>query len=216
MAGSVHNDRISARQNDENCFKKKRTLPIVQPEGARWRSSAFALKMNLEVNVNERRIDRAIDSRRDMKAWALLLGLVLVAMLGCIPEGGGPGPGGGFSSVSGTVFDQSFSMYSGVAESTGGGYLITLTDSASYGCTSTPSGDYLRVIFEAGQVGTASASGNVTFSSVEANLDVSEGATAGSVSITEIDETFGTISGDLTASNASSSVSGTFTVDICP
>jgi|AP45_3_1055517.scaffolds.fasta_scaffold27795_2 hypothetical protein len=171
--------------------------------------------MNLEVTVNERMIQRPVDSQRHIRTWALLLGLVLIAMLGCIPPEGSA-PTGGFSSVSGTVFDQSFSMYSGVAESTGAGYLITLTDSSSYGCTSTPSGDYLRVIFEAGQVGTTSAAGNVTFSSVEANLDVSEGATAGSVSIDEIDETFGTISGDLTASNDTSSVSGSFTVDICP
>ena len=43
--------------------------------------------MNLEVTVNERMIQRPVDSQRHIRTWALLLGLVLIAMLGFIRAG---------------------------------------------------------------------------------------------------------------------------------
>ena len=139
--------------------------------------------------------------------------VALIVSLGCIE--GGPGAGG-FSNVSGTVLGESFQMYGGVAESTGRGYAITITDSAGYDCFSTPSSRYLQVTWGSSGVGSTSASGNVTFSSVEGNLSPSDPATSGQVTIDAIDMDLGVISGSISAAGSDSQISGSFEVEICP
>lgn len=134
----------------------------------------------------------------------------LVVLFGCIPTEGGGGGG-----VSGTVMGQPFDMYGGVAEPAGSGYLITLTDSSLYDCVSTPEGDYLQIVWEVSDEGSYSAVGNVTFSSVEGNFVPSESASSGSVSVSSIDLAASTITGSINASGPESSVTGTFTVEIC-
>ena len=155
--------------------------------------------------------------RASKKTWTYGLSAlcVVVAMLGCVPENNGGGGFGGFSSVSGTVQDQPFFMYSGVAERVGQGFFITLTDSSSFGCVSTPSGNYLKIVVNAAGEGSFNASGSVTFGSVEDNLEDSDAATSGSGTISSIDEVAKTISGNLSAQGSASDVSGNFSVDIC-
>lgn len=138
---------------------------------------------------------------------------MIVLALGCIEGGTGAG---GFSSVSGTIQGESFQMYSGVAESNGSGYAITITDSSGYGCVSTPSSRYLQVTWGADSEGSTSAAGNVTFSSVDMNISPSVPATSGSVTIDSIDPAAGTITGSISAQGNDSEVSGNFEVEICP
>ncbi len=136
---------------------------------------------------------------------------VLALMLGCI-EGGT----GGFYNVDGEVMGESFQMYGGVAEATGSGYWITITDSSSYDCVSTPSSNYLQVTWETAGVGSTAAAGNVTFSRVEGNISPSDPAVSGEVVIDSVDVTNGFIAGSITAQGSSSDVSGSFEIEICP
>ena len=145
------------------------------------------------------------------------LGPGLIA-LGCAWLLGGcvPLEGGSSTSVSGTVLGQRFSAFSGVAEAQGASYLITLTDSSLYTCDSTPSGDYLQVVWEVEEAGTYDAAGNVSFSSVEGAVAPTEAATDGTVTVSSLDEAAGRIQGSLEAQGPDSQVSGSFDVEICP
>lgn len=145
-----------------------------------------------------------------------ILGLGVIAALGCLEEGALGQGGLGGSNVSGMVLGDDFQMYGGVAESNGSGYFITLTDSSQYSCTSTPVGRYLQVSWEASSAGTTSASGNVTFSRVEGNVSPTIGASSGTVTITDIDLSLGQISGSISAMGGESDVSGSFQIEICP
>ena len=146
-------------------------------------------------------------------SWiVILLCFVTSLCAACIPLDGGT------TSVQGDVLGEEFSGFSGVAEEVGQGrYIITLTNSSFYTCTSTPSGSYLQVTWEVSDgIGSYPASGNVTFTRLEGSVAPSEPATSGSVTVADIDEVGGSISGSIVASSTSSSVSGDFDVEICP
>lgn len=123
-----------------------------------------------------------------------------------------------FGSVSGEVMGQPFQFSSGVADADGrGNYLITLSDDYGFDCFSSPSGNYLSIVIaNVDGPGTYSASRYVTFNSYENNINYSDSAFSGSVTIDEIDTEFDyTISGSISASSTDSNVSGSFTVEIC-
>lgn len=161
-----------------------------------------------------KRGERPVGIRDDDRMMYVALGaLALIFGLGCPEATGG---GGGFSNVNGTIMGESFQMYGGVAEAVGGGYAITLTDSSGYDCYSTPNSKYLQVSWEAGGVGSSSAAGNVTFSSVEGNVSPAEGAVSGTVTLDQIDTVNNLLSGSISARGSESEVSGSFEVEICP
>lgn len=122
------------------------------------------------------------------------------------------------TSISGTVYGESFSAVSSTAEvSSDGTYFLTFSDDASYSCTSTPPGNYLTVVV--GQVtaaGTLSAAGNVSFNLVEDGTTFTESASAGSVTIDRLDAEFDqVIEGSISAVGPSSDVAGSFSTTIC-
>ncbi|RDV37787.1 hypothetical protein DV096_11760 [Bradymonadaceae bacterium TMQ3] len=122
------------------------------------------------------------------------------------------------TSISGTVYGESFSALSSTAEvSSDGTYFLTFSDKASYSCTSTPPGNYLTVVV--GQVttaGTLSAAGNVSFNLVEDGTTFTESASAGSVTIDRLDTDFDqVIEGSINAVGPSSDVAGRFSTPIC-
>ncbi len=137
--------------------------------------------------------------------------------LGCISDGGGSGFT--YTDVNGTVLDQRFTSFSGVAEQANGMYVVILTDTSGYTCTRSPIGDYLEVTWVANRMGTESAAGNVTFAFVEEFVDgfveTTEPASGGTFTITEIDEFNDTLSGEIDAFSGGSDVRGDFTVEIC-
>ena len=143
----------------------------------------------------------------------LLLGLAALAVSGCIPLDGSD------VAVTGTVNGQAFDAISGEASAAGGSYFITLADTAELSCSAVgPLPDtYLTV--DIGQIDSApqtfQASEVVGFNHFVGSVSTSEPATAGTVTIEDIDETTGTITGTIDATGPNSSVSGDFTVDIC-
>ncbi len=129
------------------------------------------------------------------------------------------GQNNGFGSVSGTVYNQSFSEISGAADKLGSTYTITLANTSEFSCSSqtpTPS-NYLLVdipnIEDMDQSQTFSASGAVFFNKVEEDVADSSGATSGTVTIESIDGF--TIAGSLSASGPDGDISGSFSVEIC-
>ena len=146
-----------------------------------------------------------------------LSAVVLALSVGCVPPAE--------TDVSGTVQGQDFSAVTGTAEGTSeSGYSITLADDHSFDCNSTPVGEYLTVaVGDILSEGTLDAEGNVSFNVVDAAMQNSESATAGTVTIDVIEEESGEgagearpmIEGSIEASGPDSDVSGTFAVPIC-
>lgn len=137
--------------------------------------------------------------------------------LGCIPEDGG----GDFASsdIEGTVGGEAFTLSSGSADLTvDGTYVVTLADTPEFTCTASsglPS-DYLQIVIsDVDQPTTFDASGHVFFNVFEGGVSVGEAAQSGTVTIDEVDTFGGVVSGYLEAESETSSVSGSFSVDIC-
>ena len=145
-----------------------------------------------------------------MRTLLLVLCLGLVAP-GCIDDSASS------ANVTGQVLNQKFQSYSGVADNMGSFYAITLADSPLYGCSTTPDEAYLHVVVGAGMVGTFQAKGNVSFNATIPTISSSvEEADSGTVTITEIDTVNQIIRGEISATGATSQVSGDFDVKICP
>lgn len=143
----------------------------------------------------------------------LLASLVGLSLTACLPLDDILGG----SSVSGTVQGQNFMFTSGTADSDArGNYFITLSDSSRYDCFSTPAGSYLTIVIAAVTgPGDYRASEAVTFNSIKNNVNMSEVATSGTVTIESLDEVAGEITGRLSANSADSAVDGSFRVEIC-
>jgi hypothetical protein len=157
--------------------------------------------------------------RDRFRRHARLLGLTAPAalMLACGPFD--PGLLDGGSQVSGSVHDSEFVVESGSAEDdTMGGFVITLADTPEFSCSSVGGlpETYLTIVL--GPIdGPAEfpASSTVVFNAFEDGVGFAQPASSGSLMIDEIDTTFGTIRGSVDASGPDSSVSGSFSVDIC-
>lgn len=142
---------------------------------------------------------------------ALLLHLTLAFIItGC-------GDLGNTSDVSGAVMGSDFFSTAGSAESDGAGYTITLSDSSAFSCFPIGSQDaYLTVVIGSVDGPTSiPAAGNVFFNNFQDNINTTEAATSGTVSIDSVDTDLGTISGTIDASGDTSSVQGSFSVEIC-
>ncbi|MEM1349623.1 MAG: hypothetical protein AAGI01_13765 [Myxococcota bacterium] len=153
--------------------------------------------------------------------WTAWSAVMIIASLGCIaPEVNSSFNNGGASTsvgVSGDVQARAFVGRSGVAESTGSGYVITLVDDTSFTCFSTPTDPYLKIdIGMFSTEGTFSAAGSVTFATNDGVVEESESAMQGTVTISIIDEPNASISGSIDAAGLNSDVSGSFTVELCP
>ncbi|MEZ4459551.1 MAG: hypothetical protein R3E66_07435 [bacterium] len=123
--------------------------------------------------------------------------------------------GGG---VSGSILGSDFSSVAGSAESSGFGYTITLSDTGAFECSSFESlpDFYLTVVLDdVREPMSIPAAGRVTFNSFEDDVITSESADSGQIVIESVDPELGTISGSIDATGATSSVAGSFTVDIC-
>lgn len=148
----------------------------------------------------------------------IALGACFVLLwLGCLPEeGGGELPA---SDIEGTVGDEAFSLSSGSADSTiDGTYVVTLADTPEFTCAASsglPSNYLQIVISDIDEPTTFDANGHVFFNVFEDGVSVGEPAQSGSVTIDEVDTFAGVISGYLEAHSETSSVSGSFSVDIC-
>ena len=153
------------------------------------------------------------------RSTGILLGAGCFLLLGCGELDGLIGENGfGETRVSGLVYGESYDFVSGTAEASGGVYTLTLSDSWSYDCRSTPSGRYLTIVVAGVTTeGTISAAGNVTFNQIEEGFgSIPEGATAGSLTIDRLDEEeSGMIEGYIDARGESSEVRGSFSVPIC-
>ena len=159
-----------------------------------------------------------------MRTRALITGMLLGAgclvVTGCGELDSLIGENGlGETRVSGLVYGESYDFVSGTAEASGGVYTLTLSDSWSYDCRSTPSGRYLTIVMSGvNSEGTVPAAGNMTFNQIDQGIGaIPEGATGGSLTIDLLDEEeFGVIEGYIDARGESSDVRGSFSVPICP
>ncbi len=127
---------------------------------------------------------------------------------------------GAETDVSGTVMVHDFSAVGGTAEgSIDNGYVVTLVDDPTFGCTSTPSGSYLTVVIGGvDSTGTIDAAGNVSFNDVDDPSQTSEGAETGTVEITAVDAEDvprARVEGEIDAAGGDSGVVGTFSIPVC-
>lgn len=152
--------------------------------------------------------------------WLIYFAALGLAALGCIPtENNSLGGGGAGTDVSGTVGGQTFEVASGSAErGVGDTYVLTLADTPEFSCDAT-SGlpmNYLQVVIgEIEGVATYDADGRVFFNVYENGVSESEPAESGTVTIDDVDDFGGFIDGSISASGPESSVSGSFSVEIC-
>lgn len=148
-------------------------------------------------------------------AIAAVLALISAA---CVPLDSGLGGGGG-TDLSGSVDGTPFSYSSGGADSVGESYVITLADTPEFSCSSfdAPPLNYVSISISGVDDAptTYDAAGNVFFNSFVEGVSASEPATSGTVTIDDIDPTFGEILGSVDASNADSEISGSFAVETC-
>lgn len=135
----------------------------------------------------------------------------------CIPLDGAPVTD---SDVAGTIGGRDFQVSSGSAElNVDSAYVITLADTPEFSCTATGGlpADYLQVVIgEVSEPTTYDADGRVYFNVFEGGVSTPEAANSGTVTIDAIDAFSGFIDGSIDASGGSSSVSGSFSVEICP
>ncbi len=144
-----------------------------------------------------------------MKLAKILVVCTALVAAGCLEESAG--------TVSGTVLGSTFDIVSGSAEREGGSYTIFLSDVEGFSCSpeDVPS-TYLQIaLANVSEETTYDAAGNVTFNSVVENVIESDTATAGTITITSLDETVERIEGTIDAQGADSAVEGDFKVDIC-
>ena len=142
-----------------------------------------------------------------MKQPVLAL-LAVVALSGCIETD---------SDITGTIQGTSFEVLSGSAESVGDSFIITLADTAEFSCSSVaaPPANYLQVVIaEISEPKTYQAADTVSFNVVEDEVGRVSEATGGTVVIDSVNDT--SIEGSIDASSSDSSISGNFTVEICP
>ncbi|MBA2660992.1 MAG: hypothetical protein H0U74_01760 [Bradymonadaceae bacterium] len=154
------------------------------------------------------------ESRMILRPTALAVALICLGSFACVDL---DTIGDFGSSVSGEVQGKSFVYGSGTAESdAAGNYFITLSDSSNYNCFSSPSGAYLSIVI-AGiqQPGTFSAASAVTFNNLEGNVNHSDSAVSGTVTIEAIDDADRSIQGSISATGLDSDVQGSFSVAIC-
>lgn len=141
---------------------------------------------------------------------ALLLTLALAS--GCVSDGDAT------ILVEGEVLGESFSATAGTAEQLqSGSYVLTLSNSPSYTCTSSPSSSTLQVVIDGfSSTGEFQAADRVSFNSEQDGVIEGESATSGRVFVEILDSNSPpTIAGDLNAAGPNSQVSGTFEVPIC-
>jgi hypothetical protein len=121
--------------------------------------------------------------------------------------------------VEGDVMGQPFSATAGTAERLqSGSYILTLSNSPSFSCTSEPQSASLSVVIDGfSGSGEYPAADSVSFSSIEDGVIDGEAATSGRVFVDVGEESSpGMISGDINASGPTSQVNGTFEVPVCP
>lgn len=150
--------------------------------------------------------------------------LVLVApfallIAGCVPLDDGLGSGFG-TDLSGSVQGVGFAFASGGADSVDDGYVITLADTPEFACDSfdAPPLTYISISISGVDDAPTSydAAGSVFFNSFQEGVSASEAASSGTVTIDEIDLSFGgRITGSVDASSPESDIFGSFDVDIC-
>lgn len=141
----------------------------------------------------------------------LVCAVISISLLGCVE-------GAGSSDVSGAILGSTFDAIGGSAESEGDGFTITIADSTAFGCGAfgvLPESYLTVVIGTITGPTTLGASGVVYFNSFEDGISSSEAATSGSVTIDLVDTELNRIEGYVDASGDTSSVAGSFAVDIC-
>ena len=134
-------------------------------------------------------------------------------LTGCISDGDAD------ILVEGEVLGEPFAATAGTAEQLqNGSYVLTLSSSPSFTCTSSPTASSLQVVIDGfSSTGEFQAADRVSFNSEEDGVIDGETATDGRVFVEILDETTPrTIAGDINASGENSQVSGTFEVPICP
>lgn len=142
----------------------------------------------------------------------IFVGVALSLATGC------EGSGDLVVFVDGEVRGQPFSATSGVAEPlSGGGYVLTLSNSPSFSCTSGPTTSSLSVVLDGFSAdGEYDADDRVSFNSIQDGVIDGDTATSGRFSVEIVEDGSPPyISGDITASGPESQVSGTFEVPIC-
>ncbi len=165
--------------------------------------------------VAEMRDQPTLDpSSRRLGYAALALGGLL--WLGCVPDGGG---GPTEADITGSVRGETFTVESGAAEFTADTYTVTLASTPEFSCSATsgvPSNYLLIDIVDIDEPGSYDAAGRVSFNEFVDGVSETEPAESGTVTIDAIDTFSGVIEGAVDATGPSSSVSGSFSVEICP